>query len=235
MSIADNLIADETVIFATTKHWAAPIRDSVWGVLLLIGAFLIGWISPDAEGGLFGAISRFLDIIRTALVIFGLGQIIYNVLVWRSSAFAVTNLRVIRDEGFISKRTSTTLLNSVSDVQTRIGFIGARLGYGDILIFTQSGRAGRDRFTTITHPTEFRNALMAQKMGAATAAAGAEAAVTKRAAAAAVTAPAGAAPAAASSGAEAADALSRLADLRDRGAITPAEYDAKKTEILARI
>jgi hypothetical protein len=29
--------------------------------------------------------------------------------------------------------------------------------------------------------------------------------------------------------------LSRLADLRDRGAITPEEYEAKKTELLGRL
>jgi hypothetical protein len=29
--------------------------------------------------------------------------------------------------------------------------------------------------------------------------------------------------------------LARLADLRDKGAITPAEYDAKKAELLGRL
>jgi hypothetical protein len=29
--------------------------------------------------------------------------------------------------------------------------------------------------------------------------------------------------------------LNRLADLRDRGAISPEEYEAKKTELLSRI
>ena len=32
-----------------------------------------------------------------------------------------------------------------------------------------------------------------------------------------------------------ATALASLADLRDRGAITPEEYEAKKTELLARM
>ena len=39
----------------------------------------------------------------------------------------------------------------------------------------------------------------------------------------------------ASSSADAAAALASLADLRDRGAITPQEYEAKKTKILALI
>ena len=31
------------------------------------------------------------------------------------------------------------------------------------------------------------------------------------------------------------DTLSRLADLRDRGAISPEEYEAKKAELLGRL
>jgi len=48
--------------------------------------------------------------------------------------------------------------------------------------------------------------------------------------------PAAAAPSrAAMTADEVTDALSRLADLRDRGAITPEEYEAKKSELLARL
>ena len=48
-------------------------------------------------------------------------------------------------------------------------------------------------------------------------------------------APPPASPPATSSPAEILDVLARLADLRDRGAITPAEYEAKKAELVARL
>jgi len=43
------------------------------------------------------------------------------------------------------------------------------------------------------------------------------------------------AAAAAPAEADPAETLARLADLRDKGIITPADYEAKKQEILARI
>jgi len=117
----------------------------------------------------------------------------------------------------------------LSDVRSNVGFLGGRLGYGDIELLTQSGGAGVDRFLTITHPMEFRNAVMTQKM--------ADSELQRRPVApapvAAVAPPASVAPAPTST--DDAETLKRLADLRDSGAITAEEYAAKKTEILARM
>ncbi len=239
MPVAQNLIAHEDIAFSSQKHWVAPLRDSAVPILLLVAAFLVNWISPDADTGIVGTVGNLLDLVRLGLVVVAIGWIGYNIVVWRTAEFAVTNLRVIREEGFISRRSSATLLSSVSDVKSSVGLLGKTLGYGDLAIYTQSGEAGADRFTTITQPEAFRNAIMTHKMGdvrgpAAGTAGAAPAAGTVPAAAPAVPAPAPAHPSAAST-ADAADALARLADLRDRGAITAEEYDAKKVEILARM
>ncbi len=233
MPVAHNLIADETIVFSSEKHWMAPLRDSLGAILMLIGAYIVGWLSPDGDG-LIGAIGNVLDLVRLGLVVGAIGWIVYNVIVWRTAEFAVTNLRVVREEGFISRRSSATLLASISDVQSRVGLLGKPLGYGDLAIFTQSGAAGSDHFKTITKPEDFRNAILTHKMEVA------KAADARPASA----APAGAAPVAAASTAsavpsaaatDAAEALSRLADLRDRGAITAEDYEAKKAELLARM
>jgi uncharacterized membrane protein YdbT with pleckstrin-like domain len=227
--IPQNLIANETIEFTSAKHWIAPVRDSAGAVLMLIGAYIVGWLSPNADGGIVGWIGNLLDLIRLGLVVGAIGWIVYNLIVWRTAEFAVTNLRVIREEGFISRRSSATMLSAISDVQSHIGMLGKPLGYGDLAIFTQSGRAGSDRFRTITRPEEFRNTIMTHKMNEVRAAASPSTEAT--AAPAMATAPT--APPSAS--ADAADALVRLADLRDRGAITPEDYEAKKAEILARM
>jgi uncharacterized membrane protein YdbT with pleckstrin-like domain len=225
MTLSENLIPDETIVFEAEKHWMAPLRDSVVPALLLLGAYAVGWISPDSQSGIVGAVGNLLDLIKIGLVIAGVGWIIYNIVVWRTAKFAVTNLRVIREEGVISHRSSATLLRSVTDVKTSVPFLGGRIGYGDIIIYTQSGDAGVDRFKTITHPAEFRDQIMNRKLGEE----------TQRAAAAerpqAAPAPAAPAPAATDQMA----VLANLAQLRDSGAITPEEFEAKKAEILARI
>jgi len=237
MSIKDSLLTNETIVRETKKHWFAPVRDSLVPIaMILIGLFL-GFISPEGDG-IFGAIGNLMDLIRLGLILVAVAWIIYNVIVWRTAEFAITTQRVLRDEGLLSKRQSATMLTSVTDVNSDVGVIGRTLGYGDLRIYTQSGKAGEDVFNTIVAPLEFRNQIMERKieaMGGGPAAPVAPSpapAVAPPAAAPAATAPQ--APPAASA-VESADALSRLADLHDRGAITDEEYEAKKAEILGRM
>jgi hypothetical protein len=248
VSINESLVDGESIVFESHKHWMAPIRASLVAVLMIAGAWLLWLIAPGGGEGLFGtiggALGSLMDLVAIGLVIGGIGWIVYNVIAWRSAQYAVTNMRVVREEGIASRRTSTTLLSSLSDVRTRIGFLGARLGYGDIELLTQSGGAGVDRFLAITSPAEFRNAVMTQKMQPA--GDQARAAVPEAAAPEGTVAATGA-PAAtiasleptaaisAMTSAEAADALGRLADLHERGALTDAEFEAKKTELEATI
>ena len=230
MPIADSLIANESIVFESKKHWMAPIRASLWAAALILGFAFIRWISPSGDN-FFGTLGGLMDLIALGLLIVGIGWIVYNVIAWRTAEFAVTNTRVLREEGLVSKRSSTTLLTSLSDVRSNVGFVGGRLGYGDIELLTQSGGAGADRFMTITHPMEFRNAVMTQKMADVEQQRRPMAAVEAAAPAAPVAPP----PVPAPTSADDADTLKRLADLRDSGAITAEEYEAKKTEILARM
>lgn len=233
MTIAENLISSEQVTLEAQKHWIAPVRDSVIPALMIVGAGIVRAISPSWDG-VFAFVGTLLDLLSVGLFLGGIAWIVYNVFNWRTARFAVTNLRVMREEGLIKHRSSATMLTSLSDVRTNQGILGKQLGFGDIVIYSQSGDAGVDRFRSITGPMEFRNAIMAQK-DAGTTAVAAPAPAAPVAAAPIAPAPVAAAAAPASSSADAADALAKLADLRDRGAITAEEFEAKKTEILARM
>ena len=225
MAVADNLIANESIEFQSEKHWMAPIRASGVAVLALIGFGLIRIISPSGDG-IMGAIGQIMDIVALVLLIGGIVGIIYNIVAWRTAEFAVTNLRVIREEGLLKHRSSASLISSITDVQSKVGVLGRTLGYGDLVILSQSGQSGADRLMTITKTEGFRNAIMTRKMSGSTAQKPAEAAATPAQAA---------APASAGAASDPAAALSSLADLRDRGAITAQEYETKKAEILARM
>ena len=164
MTIEKNLVADETVKFQSKKHWFAPIQASFVAILMILGAGLLRLISPNGDG-FFGWVGSIVDFISLGLVLGGIGWIIYNVIEWRTATFAVTNLRVMREEGLLKHRSSATMLSSLSDVKTDQSFIGKQLAFGDIVIYSQSGNAGVDRFRTITAPMEFRNAIVTQKSG----------------------------------------------------------------------
>ena len=125
------------------------------------------------------------------------------------------------------------MLSSVSDVQSRVGIVGKSLGYGDLLIMGPGGEKASDRFTSISHPTKFRDELMSAAHSTTT---GATAAARRQrrsrepgriGARASRCRPR---PSPMSS-----RALTKLAQLRDAGAISPEEYEAKKAEILSRV
>src|SRR5262245_40935853 len=191
----------------------APIRASLVAGLMVLGALLLRAISPTGDG-IFGWIGGVLDLVAIGLFLAGIGWIIYNIVAWRTAEFAVTNVRILREEGLARKRNSTTLLSSLSDVRTDVSFLGGRLDYGDLVILTTSGSAGEDRFLCITKPLEFRKAIMEQKVAAGQREAGVAAPATTTAPAAPAAAPAPPTPAPAQP--DAAATLMQLADLRDK-------------------
>jgi uncharacterized membrane protein YdbT with pleckstrin-like domain len=210
------LIPNERIIYETRKHWAAVVVDSIWAILLLLGAIVLTWLEGDSTSGITGFLNRVVDTLRLAAFLIGLGWIIYNIVAWRTAQFTVTNLRVFGHEGLLRRRESETLLTSLSDIQTSQGVLGRALGYGNIRIISAAGRPGTDTFTAVRDPTTFRRNIVEQK-ATFMQANGSSAATT------------------AESRAEAVQVLSQLASLRDAGAITQAEYETKRAEWVAKI
>jgi uncharacterized membrane protein YdbT with pleckstrin-like domain len=208
------LITDEEIVFTTRKHWASLLVDSIWAVLLIVGAFVLSWLEGDSTSGITGFLNRILDMLRLAAFLFGFGWIIYNVVAWRTAEYVVSNLRVFGHEGLLRRRESDTLLTSLSDIQTSQGVLGRTLGYGNIRIISAAGRPGTDTFTAVRDATTFKRQIVEQK------AHGMRTDGT-------VSTP--------ESRSEAVQVLSQLASLRDAGAITQAEYESKRAEWVSKL
>jgi len=219
--MADSRLMDgEEIVFQTNKHWMAPVADSWKAVLLILGAVVLAWLQPEQTDGIIGFVGRLIELMKLGLLFAGVGWIIYNVIAWRSAEYAVTNLRILGSDGLARKRTTDTLLSSVSDVRSRITAIGKAMGgYGNIQIFTSSGEAGSDSFTTVRDVEVFKKRILEQKTKAP--------APAPLAAAAAQMTPA--------TQPDPMATLENLGRLRDSGVITPEEFEAKKQELLSRI
>ena len=229
------LLPGEEIVFETRKHWLAPIRDSLVAILLLLGAALLWWLSPDGEG-FFGSVGGLMDLVGWGLILVAIAWIIGNIVAWLSANYGVSNLRVLCYEGIVRKHSSETLLASISDVKLTVPALGGLLGYGDLIILTASGVEGSDTFTTIKGAGAFRTALQSEQSRPRAAAAAATSAVPAPSPAPSAE-PAPVAPAAAPVPAptDAAASLERLAALHAQGVITDAEFEAKKAELLGRI
>jgi uncharacterized membrane protein YdbT with pleckstrin-like domain len=216
----------EEIVFKTTKHWMSPLADSGVAILLLIAAVVLAWLQTDQTNGVMGFVNRLLNLLEIAFVVFGIGSIIYNIVAWRSAEYVVTSQRVLGQEGLLRRRETDSLLSSISDVRSRSSAVGRMLGYGDLQILSASGDAGADKFTTVIKADDLKKKILEQKIAAGNAPTPSMAATEAAASAsAAVTSP----------NADTMATLSGLAGLRDSGAISAEEYEAKKAELLSRI
>jgi uncharacterized membrane protein YdbT with pleckstrin-like domain len=227
--VDERLISGETIVRTTSKHWIAPLGDSKWAILMIVGALIAAWLQGDSTSGVTGFFNRGLELVRLALFLGAIAWIVYNIVAWRTAEYHVTNRRVFGTDGLIRRRQTDTLLTSIADVKTTIPWLGRMLGFGHIRIVSASGVAGADAFTSVRDVEPFKREILEQKAGVG---------VTRERSADARPAPAPT-PSTVSPPPQSANditaTLGELARLRDAGAITAEEYDTKKVELLARL
>jgi hypothetical protein len=162
------------------------------------------------------------------LVVVGLAWTAKVYFEWKAEEYLITNRRVIKTEGLIDKKEGDSSLEKINDAVLKQGVLGRLLKYGDLEILTANEDA-IDRYQMLGHVVEFKKAMLNAKNDL-------DDGIRRP-----VSVPQGAAPVAVAVAArptstdDITSTLAKLADLRDKGAITPAEYEAKKAELLGRI
>src|SRR5262245_18023502 len=237
MDVQSSLVSGERVVFTTTKHWIAPLTDSKWAALELLIAAVLAWLQTSDTNGILGFVNRLISLANIILVVSAVGMVAYNIIAWRTAEYYVTNRRVLGTEGLLRRRSTDSLLTAVSDVRTTIPLLGRTLGYGNLKLLTAAGDPGVDNFTSVRDVEAFKKQMIEQKAGKPAIAEAQGAAVTTAAGApvASAAAPVASAAAPGPTAAEITQTLGDLAKLRDAGAITAEEYEAKKADLLARI
>ncbi len=231
MSYVDSLLANgESIVYTTKKHWIAPLFATVAGTLLTLGglAALVGKLFVEGDflnnvmlwGGLLALLA-------------GIALLAKAFIEWWAQWYFVTNQKVMKVEGILKKHTSGSALEKINDITMEIPLIGRWLGFGTVTVLTAADESNL-HYTVMREPAEFRKTILDQKLvferkdSETIADAVRDAAISA--------APAAAAPAAATQSADdIADSIQRLAELRDSGAITVGEYEAKKAELLDRM
>ncbi len=227
MSYVDSLLANgEEIVYTTKKHWIAPAFSTITGTLLTLGglAALFGQFFTD---------NRFLNGVLLwgglgALVI-GLGMLINAAVKWWAQFYFVTNQKVMKVEGLLRKSTSGSALEKINDITMEEPLLGRWLGYGTVRVLTAADESNL-HYTFMRKPLEFRKAILDAKLLFEKQDSRDIAAAFREG-----TTPAVAAAPAAPSGQEIADSIERLAQLRNSGAITTEEFEAKKAELLDRM
>jgi len=130
---------------------------------------------------------------------------------WQTTHFVVTSDRLILRRGVLGKFGREIPLERVNDITFRQSLFERMIGAGDLVV-ESAGERGQDSFDSVPHPDRVQQviyremeALAARRSGAAPAAPGVP------------------------------QQIAQLAELRDRGLLSPEEFEAKKAQLLERM
>ena len=237
---ADRLLAGgEHVRLRGRQHFLATVIEAriPWAIFLssVVLLFLSSAVAIEvARQG----VSWFALI----LLVVSLAWLAYVYLQWLNQDYVVTNRRVMKVEGVLKKRSADSSLEKINDAVLEQSVLGRMLGYGDLDILTANEQSV-DRLRMLAEAQHFKRTMLEEKHRLEQdvfqiPAPPLRAAVPMPAMADGPSlAPAPMPPPARRelSTEEITSALGDLADLRDRGAISPEEYEAKKQDLLARL
>jgi PH (Pleckstrin Homology) domain-containing protein/putative oligomerization/nucleic acid binding protein len=254
MAYLDNLLASgEQPIRREHQHWFVVVADARYAIFAFIGAILLLILSglvPNDSGG--QGLRQIIGFAVLALVVGGLLYLGWQILRWQNEEFVVTSRRVLQTEGVINKRVVDSSLEKINDAVLTQSLFGRMFGFGDLDILT-AAESGISRLRMLRQADDFKRSMLeakhelelelsgARPMPGPAIRTGAPSAAMQPASGpapvqAAPAAPAPAAPAPATMSADdVTRTLANLADLRDRGAISAEDYEAKKADLLRRL
>jgi uncharacterized membrane protein YdbT with pleckstrin-like domain len=214
------LIEGEELVLDLRPHWIALVWPSIVTILLIVAyGFALSYAPDDGAGR---------SVIVWGALILALGVFFWFALrpfiAWATSNFAVTTDRVIHREGFIAKRSMEIPLEAINDVRFQQGILERVVGAGDLIIQSAS-EFGRNVFANIRNPEHVQRTIYQQ--GERNKERMYQGRTTPPAPAAPSAPPAPAAPSVTTE-------LQRLADLRDKGVLTEAEFQNQKKKILGQ-
>lgn len=235
-SYADSLLTQgEVVIRRERQHWLSLFLESrlsvmLWGLgLVLLG--IVWWRGRSDD------ISNGLSLGAGGLILIGLLFFVYRWWHWKTDEYVITSRRLLKVEGIINKRSGDSNLEKINDAILEQNVIARMLDYGDLKILT-AAEVSVDHYRMLNHAKSFKKQMMTAKHALEDGHQYGEIATPPVRAGGPAPMPRPADPGLterADSPDEIAQALGRLATLRDSGAISDADYEAKKQELLGRL
>jgi hypothetical protein len=251
MGYAEGLLSTgERITHREKQHWFV----FVWGARYTLLAILIAGIGAVVQVNLSSPWKEILGWAAAILFVGGLLLLGWTILRYINQEYVLTNRRVIQVEGVLNKKVTDSSLEKVNDVVLTQSVFGRIFGFGDLEVLTAS-ESGISKFRMLVEPVRFKRAMLDAKHEYEhdlVSPSYADAPPIRSESPAAAPRPGGREPSddtvtttlppAPTSAAaepltrdEVTRTLNSLADLRDRGAISPDEYERKKAELLGRL
>jgi uncharacterized membrane protein YdbT with pleckstrin-like domain len=245
----DSLLMDgEHVLYRTRQHPLGRIVAARWGIVMVgvaIAALLAIFIGNPGD-----PLRGILGWVTLALLVLGVVNIVWIYFHWWAEDYVITNRRILKVEGLFNKRAADSSLEKINDAILEQSVFGRMFDWGDLKVLT-AAEENADDYHMLHHAPTFKKTMLlakqdiedelARRITAPLEALNAreseqdrreaEAQASARTAPPPQVAPPVVAAAPAQKTTE--EKLRELAALRDAGLITPEDFEAKKTTILA--
>ncbi len=213
----DSLTANETVVTSFRSHWKMLFVPILWGLAVAI---------------VFGIIEKYVDWLFWVRVLIAVGILAFFVVRpivdWWFTRYVLTTERLMTRSGLVAQRGIEIPLERITNVNFSQSMIERIVGAGDLVV-ESAGVTGQSPFTNIPHPDTFQALLYKTREARSIALSS-----NPHAAPPPVAQPPQA-PQPTPPRDDAAEAIRKLAGLRDEGLISEDEYERKRAEILEQM
>jgi len=198
----------ETVVLDLHPHW----WFFGWPAVATGGTIIMSLI---VRAQFDGATEDALSYLLLAALIVSVAWLIVRLMDWRTTYFVVTSHRLIFRRGLLSRSGIEIPLEKVNNVNFHQSIAERILGCGDLIIESAS-ESGQSRFTDVVNPDRVQGII--------------HTAIQERL----QSGPGMGVGSAPRGPIDIAEQLERLADLRDRGVLTDAEFEDQKQRLLGK-
>lgn len=143
-------------------------------------------------------------------VLMAIGVIVVKLIVFSTYEYVLTNRRVIKQTGMLSKNSTSAQLEKLNNVEHRQSLWGRIFGYGDVEIDTAS-ETGMTHFRSIANPLDFKKEILSATEAYRATRSGHAPQITG------------------------AEKIRQLKSLLDDGLISPEEFEEKRRKLLAEM
>jgi uncharacterized membrane protein YdbT with pleckstrin-like domain len=197
---------NEQIQLVTRQHWFVLVQAIV--LELIIALIIIA-----ADIALYFALSQNpFVLIGLILLLIPIGSLARDAMIWSNRKYVITSRRVIQIHGVFNKDVTDSSLEKVNDVKMDQTFFGRLFDFGDVEILTAS-ELGVNLFKRIAEPVKFKTTMLNAKAQLEDQQAGHGEHDEN----------------------DIPSLIARLGQLRQQGIITEAEFQTKKSQLLAKL
>ncbi len=202
-----NLLGNhEDILLVTRQHWFVLVQA------IILELFVALIIIAAATAVFFFLLPNPLVWLGLILLLIPVLSLARDTMIWTNRNYDITRRRVIQLQGVFSKAVTDSSLEKVNDVKMDQSFIGRMFDFGDVEILTAS-ELGVNLFKRIAEPVKFKTTMLNAKARLEDGQAGHGEQVDN----------------------DIPSLIARLGQLRQQGIITEAEFQTKKSELLAKL